>query len=121
MCKFGCAGKWPDDLQAYKVTKAAMGVQLADTLQSSHGLHARAGMDCIDILADGFAFRLLLHSSRWVIPLFQAQSILSQVCPLLIPYVHCPNPQLALKFPLLKTLRSDHEIMMVSGMVVGFH
>ncbi|KAK9853898.1 hypothetical protein WJX84_008605, partial [Apatococcus fuscideae] len=56
--------KWPDDPEAYRITKAAMGVQLAEALQSSYGLHTRASRDCIDVFADGFAFRLLLHSSR---------------------------------------------------------
>lgn len=41
-----------------------MGCQLADELGSGFGLHASASEHCIDILADGFAFRIFLASER---------------------------------------------------------
>lgn len=44
--------------------KAALGVQLAAALASGYGLHASAAEECVDVLADGFAFRLVLYSGR---------------------------------------------------------
>lgn len=43
-----------------------MGCQLADELASGFGLHANASEHCIDVLADGFAFRIFLASERYV-------------------------------------------------------
>ena len=43
-----------------------MGCQLADELASGFGLHAHASEHCIDVLADGFAFRIFLASERYV-------------------------------------------------------
>ena len=59
-----CSGKWPDHPRAYAKAKAAMGCQLADELASGFGLHASASEHCIDVLADGFAFRIFLTSER---------------------------------------------------------
>ena len=43
-----------------------MGCQLADELASGFGLHAHASEHCIDVLADGFAFRIFLASERYM-------------------------------------------------------
>ena len=59
-----CSGKWPDHPRAYAKAKAAMGCQLADELASGFGLHASASEHCIDVLADGFAFRIFLTGER---------------------------------------------------------
>ena len=67
--KFDCimyTGKWPDNPRAYVKAKAAMGCQLADELASGFGLHAHPSEHCIDVLADGFAFRIFLASERYV-------------------------------------------------------
>lgn len=64
LCKLEGTGKWPDDPTAYLKTKAAIGVQLAKALHSKHGLYAQAAEDYIDVLSDGFAFRLLLITER---------------------------------------------------------
>ena len=45
--------------------KAALGVQLAQALESSFGLDAQATEDHVDVLTDGFAIRLFLFSNRW--------------------------------------------------------
>lgn len=58
------SGKWPSDRAAFMKAKAALGCQLAQTLSSSAGVSASASEACVDVLADGFAFRLLLWSSR---------------------------------------------------------
>ena len=44
-----------------------MGCQLADELASGFGLHASASEQCIDVLAEGFAFRIFLASERCVV------------------------------------------------------
>ena len=59
------AGKWPDAPEAFRKTKAALGVQLADELFTGFGLRAEASEDCIDVFADGFVFRLFLSSDRY--------------------------------------------------------
>ena len=59
-----CAGKWPDHPEAHAKAKAAMGCQLANELVTGFGLHASASEHCVDILADGFAFRVFLASER---------------------------------------------------------
>lgn len=58
------AGRWPDDPRAHAKAKAAMGCQLAEELASGFGLRAAASEHCVDVLADGFAFRLFLTSER---------------------------------------------------------
>lgn len=45
--------------------KAALGVQLAQALESSFGLDAQASEDYVDVLTDGFAVRLCLFSNRY--------------------------------------------------------
>jgi hypothetical protein len=44
--------------------KAALGVQLAQALETSFGLDAEASEDYVDVLTDGFAIRLFLFSNR---------------------------------------------------------
>ena len=58
------AGKWADEPEAFKKMKAALGVQLAQALESSFGLDAEASEDYVDVLTDGFAIRLFLFSNR---------------------------------------------------------
>ena len=61
---FDCAGKWADDPEAFKKMKAALGVQLAQALESSFGVDAEASEEYVDVLTDGFAIRLYLFSNR---------------------------------------------------------
>ena len=60
------AGKWPGSAAALRKVKAALGVQLAHALDRGHGLVCRASEHFVDVLADGFAFRLHLYCSRSV-------------------------------------------------------
>ncbi len=48
--------------------KAALGVQLAQALETSFGLDAEASEDYVDVLTDGFAIRLFLFSNRSASP-----------------------------------------------------
>ena len=59
-----------------------MGCQLADELASGFGLHASASEHCIDVLADGFAFRIFLTSERCdvsALPLWVSCSVMHLV------------------------------------------
>lgn len=58
------AGRWPAEEAAFWKVKAALGCQLAEALGSSFGVSASASEACVDVLADGFAFRLFLWSTR---------------------------------------------------------
>lgn len=58
------AGKWPADEAAFRKVKAALGAQLALSLESSAALSVSAAESHIDVLCDGFAFRLYLFCSR---------------------------------------------------------
>ena len=58
-------GKWADDPEAFRKMKAALGVQLAQALESSFGLDVEASEDYVDVLTDGFAIRLFLFSNRF--------------------------------------------------------
>ncbi|KAK9832639.1 hypothetical protein WJX81_006336 [Elliptochloris bilobata] len=58
------SGKWPDDAAAFAKARAALGCQLAEALAGSYGLRAVASEACVDVFADGFVFRLYLHSER---------------------------------------------------------
>lgn len=62
------AGKWADDPKAFRKMKAALGVQLAQALETSFGLDAEASEDYVDVLTDGFAIRLFLFSNRSASP-----------------------------------------------------
>lgn len=64
LCQLEGSGKWPDGPAAFAKMKAAVGVELAQTLQSGFGIEASASEDYVDILSDGFAFRLILHTER---------------------------------------------------------
>ena len=64
LCQLEGSGKWPDAPAAYQKMKAAVGVQLAHALKSSYGTEAIASEHCIDVLFEGFAYRLLLFSER---------------------------------------------------------
>ncbi|KAG2440710.1 hypothetical protein HXX76_003567 [Chlamydomonas incerta] len=58
------SGRWPDDAAAFRKMKAALGLQLAGALSSSYGHHVSASEEAVDVLLDGFAFRLVLYSGR---------------------------------------------------------
>lgn len=62
-------GKWANDPEAFGKMKAALGVQLAQALESGFGLDAEASEDYVDVLTDGFAIRLFLFSNRYAFEL----------------------------------------------------
>jgi U3 small nucleolar RNA-associated protein 22 len=60
------SGQWPDDAEAIARTKTAFYVQLAETLHKTHKGAQRcvAARDCVEVLMEGFAFRLVLRVDR---------------------------------------------------------
>ena len=42
-----------------------MGCQLADELATGFGLRTSASQPCVDVFAEGYAFRLFLFTDRW--------------------------------------------------------
>ena len=56
------SGAWPLHVDAYKKTKASLGAQVAMALQVSIGVPAMASEDGVDVLMDGYAFRLKIYT-----------------------------------------------------------
>ncbi|BBN14117.1 U3 small nucleolar RNA-associated protein 22 [Marchantia polymorpha subsp. ruderalis] len=52
------SGRWPDDPVAIQKTKLAFCLNIADSMQVKWGVHCVASEEAVDILMDGFAFRL---------------------------------------------------------------
>jgi U3 small nucleolar RNA-associated protein 22 len=52
--------------------KASLGVQLANALAAACGAHATATEEAVEVLWQGFAFKLLLFMDRWVVVLAAA-------------------------------------------------
>lgn len=49
---------------AFKKMKAALGLALAQALTATYSHAAHAAEEHVDVLMDGFAFRLMLYSGR---------------------------------------------------------
>lgn len=75
-----CAGRWPDDAAAFAKARAALGCQLAEAVAGAYGLRAVASEACVDVFADGFAFRLFLHSERRALLGMLSQTYRAQAC-----------------------------------------
>lgn len=60
------AGKMPLNPEAFAKTKAALGVQLASTLSAASGAHVTATEEALEVLWQGFAFKLILYLDRSV-------------------------------------------------------
>ncbi|XP_076760517.1 nucleolar protein 6 Mat89Ba [Xylocopa sonorina] len=52
------SGKWPDELEAFRRTKAAFHIQIAECLRKQCELVVNANFSHIDVYKDGFVFRL---------------------------------------------------------------
>lgn len=64
LCQLEGSGKWPTDPEAFNKMKAAVGVQLAQSLHSGLGINANATEDYVDVMMEGFVFRLRLYTER---------------------------------------------------------
>lgn len=60
------SGRMPSDPVAFTKTKAALGVQLAAALSAACGAHVTATEEALEVLWQGFAFKLLLYMDRCV-------------------------------------------------------
>lgn len=56
----------PLNPEAFAKTKAALGVQLASTLSSASGAHVTATEEALEVLWQGFGFKLILYLDRCV-------------------------------------------------------
>ncbi|GJP77229.1 hypothetical protein CLOP_g7661 [Closterium sp. NIES-67] len=54
------SSKWPDDPEALRLTRHAFCLQIANSLQQPHGVEVEAARDAVDVMVEGFAFRLVL-------------------------------------------------------------
>ncbi|EGI57170.1 Nucleolar protein 6 [Acromyrmex echinatior] len=52
------SGKWPEELEAIRKTKAAFYIQIAECLRTQHALTVQANPSYIDVYQNGFVFRL---------------------------------------------------------------
>lgn len=52
------SGKWPEELEAIRKTKAAFHIQIAECLRKQYQLKAQANPSYINVYQDGFVFRL---------------------------------------------------------------
>ncbi|CAK9819413.1 Nucleolar protein 6 [Anthophora plagiata] len=52
------SGKWPDELEAFRKTKAAFHLQIAECLRKQYALTVNANYSHIDVYKEGFVFRL---------------------------------------------------------------
>ncbi|OXU19050.1 hypothetical protein TSAR_001365 [Trichomalopsis sarcophagae] len=58
------SGKWPDDLQALRMTKAAFHLQIAQSIRKQCKIRAQGCMHYIDVMKDGLVFRIRIANQR---------------------------------------------------------
>lgn len=58
------SGKWPDELEAFRKTKAAFHIQIAECLRKQFMLKTNANFSHIDVYKDGFVFRLRISHQK---------------------------------------------------------
>ncbi|XP_076640818.1 nucleolar protein 6 Mat89Ba [Halictus rubicundus] len=58
------SGKWPDELEAFRNTKAAFNIQIAECLRKQYMLRVNANYSHIDVYKEGFVFRLRIAHQK---------------------------------------------------------
>lgn len=58
------SGKWPDDAQAVRRVRAAFSIKVAECLRTQCGLTTQAFQNHVDVMKDGFVFRLRIAYQR---------------------------------------------------------
>ncbi len=58
------SGKWPDDAQAVRRVRAAFSIKIAECLKTQCGLTTQAFPNHVDVLKEGFVFRLKIAYQR---------------------------------------------------------
>lgn len=92
LCQLEGSGKWPDNPDAYKKMKAAIGVQLAQSLLSTFSIYSIASEQYVDVLYEGFVFRLTLYTERDLLALKRKNE--SGECSIIPPTENIPLRQL---------------------------
>ncbi|XP_014221789.1 nucleolar protein 6 [Trichogramma pretiosum] len=62
--KLSISGKWPEDLKAFRMTKAAFNLQIAECLREQHQLKAFGNFEYFDVMQDGFIFRFRISNDK---------------------------------------------------------
>ncbi|XP_065071800.1 nucleolar protein 6-like [Rhopilema esculentum] len=62
--QFEGSGKWPDDIEATQYVKAAFYIKLATLLSSAYSLPAHANSQYVDVMHNGFVFRVKIFYPR---------------------------------------------------------
>ncbi|XP_012256852.2 nucleolar protein 6 isoform X2 [Athalia rosae] len=65
------SGKWPEELEAVRKLKAAFHIQIAEGLRKQYNLKAQGGLNYVDVMKDGFVFRLTVAHQKEIILLKQ--------------------------------------------------
>ena len=60
------SGKWPDELEALRKTKAAFHIQIAECLRKQYMLTVKASYSHVDVYKEGFVFRLRVAHQKEV-------------------------------------------------------
>ncbi|XP_078047957.1 nucleolar protein 6 Mat89Ba [Augochlora pura] len=58
------SGKWPDELEAFRKTKAAFYIQVAECLRNQHSLVVNTNYSHVDVYKEGFVFRLRIAHQK---------------------------------------------------------
>ncbi|KZC04307.1 Nucleolar protein 6 [Dufourea novaeangliae] len=65
------SGKWPDDLEAFRKTKGAFHIQIAECLRKQYGLVVNANYSYIDVYKEGYVFRVRIAHQKEISSLKQ--------------------------------------------------
>lgn len=65
------SGKWPEELEAIRKIKAAFHIQIAEGLRKQFTLKAQGGLNHVDVMKDGFVFRLTVAHQKEIVLLKQ--------------------------------------------------
>lgn len=58
------SGKWPDELEAFRKTKADFYIQVAECLRKQYSLVVNANYSHVDVYKEGFVFRLRIAHQK---------------------------------------------------------
>jgi hypothetical protein len=68
------SGKWPKDRKALQRVKTSFYIELIQRLSKQYGLMAHTNSDCMDVLQDGFIFRIIIGCHKELVLLRQIKT-----------------------------------------------
>jgi U3 small nucleolar RNA-associated protein 22 len=68
------SGKWPNDINALQRVKASFYIELSQRLSKQYGLLAYINSDYLDVLQDGFIFRIIIACHKELVLLRQIKT-----------------------------------------------